>query len=817
MFAYLQPHMFINRKLSFMRPIIPFSVIILFLYTLFLNLTTLAQDAPSTGRIHGSVTDAETGQPLPGANVRILETNRSTETNRETDTDRGSTTDRDAGMHGNAGTNRGAATDAAGAFSITGIPPGTYRLLVSFIGYEARVITDVVVRPARTTQVAAALRPTSLETDAVEIIAGYFTPPADAPVSTAEFSGEEIRRAPGSAGDVSRIMMVLPSVAKVNDQSNSLIVRGGSPLENAFYIDGIEIPNINHFPAQGASGGPLGLLPVDLIREVRFSAGGFPAQYGDRLSAVMDITLREGSRDGMAAQADLNFAGFGGVMEGPLGDRGSWLVSARRSYLDLLVSAVDLGSSVAPWYGDATAKVTLDVSPGHRLSAVALWSDDHNDPDFEAAVENDMQYFGRQDIYNGTAGLTWRALWNARTFSSTTLSFTGMRFRENFRFTASGIEALDNRSDECWLQLRHTTRTRIAPWISVEGGGDVKHQRAVFDSRYGAATGPLGEPLPAFTFDEDAQLTLIGAHAAAILAPVAPLTVTLGIRAQYGSWNRRVEWQPRASASLQVTQRTALSAAAGLYTQSLPLLLLAQSEDNRVQPDPRAAHLVTGVSHLLTADTRLTLEGYLKRYDRFPVDPAQPGLFIVDELTYRYGFFTPHGRLESTGEAHSRGVELTLQKKLARDVYGLASAAWSTARYTDASGVERPRVYDNRLLFSVEGGWKPSDVWEFSLRWIWAGGAPYTPMDVAASRAAQQEVLDARRINGARHPDYHSLNLRVDRRFNFARSSLVVYLSVWNVYDRRNVAGYIWSEEEQRVKTLYQWGMLPIFGIEWEL
>ncbi len=800
-----------------MRPIIPFSIFILFLCTVFLNLTTLAQDAPLTGRIHGSVTDAETGQPLPGANVRILETIRSSQTGRDAGTDHGTTTGRDAGANRSAGTNRGAATDAGGAFSIPGIPPGTYRLRVSFIGYEARVVTDVVVRPARSTQVAITLHTTSLETDAVEITAGYFTAPADAPVSTAEFSGEEIRRAPGSAGDVSRIMMVLPSVAKVNDQSNSLIVRGGSPLENAFFIDGIEVPNINHFPAQGASGGPLGLLPVDLIRDVRFSAGGFPVQYGDRLSAVMDITLREGSRDGMAAQADLNFAGFGGVMEGPLGDRGSWVVSARRSYLDLLVSAVDVGSSVAPWYGDAAANITLDVSPRHRLSAMALWSDDHNDPEYETAVENDMQYFGRQDIYNATAGLTWRALWSRSTFSNTTLSFTGMRFREHFLYTASRGEALDNRSDERWLQLRHTTRARITPWLSVEGGGDVKHQQAAFDSRYGAATGPLGEPLPAFTFNEDARFTLIGAHAAAILTPLAPLSLTLGMRAQYGSWNRRVEWQPRASASLKITQRTALSLAAGIYTQSLPLILLAQSDDSRALPDLRSSHLVAGVSHLLTADTRLTLEGYLKRYDRFPVDPAQPGLFIVDELTYRYGFFTPHGRLESGGEAHSRGVELTLQKKLARDVYGLASAAWSAARYTDASGVERARVYDNRLLFSVEGGWKPSDVWEFSLRWIWAGGAPYTPMDVAASRAARQEVLDAGRINGARHPDYHSLNLRVDRRFNFARSSLVVYLSVWNVYDRRNVAGYIWSEEEQGVKTLYQWGMLPIFGIEWEL
>jgi hypothetical protein len=137
---------------------------------------------------------------------------------------------------------------------------------------------------------------------------------------------------------------------------------------------------------------------------VRFSAGGFPVEYGDRLSSVMDIRLREGSRARMTGQLDLNFVGFGGLAEGPIGTNASFLVSARRSYLDLIVKAIDIGTTVAPWYGDAAANVVVDISPAHRLTAVALWSDDHNDPDRDAAVENDMQYYGTQDIVNATAG-----------------------------------------------------------------------------------------------------------------------------------------------------------------------------------------------------------------------------------------------------------------------------------------------------------------------------------------------------------------------------------------------------------------------------
>jgi hypothetical protein len=596
-----------------------------------------------------------------------------------------------------------------------------------------------------------------------------------------------------------------------------LIVRGGSPLENAFFVDGIEIPNINHFPAQGSSGGPLGMLPVDLLRDVTFSAGGFPVRYGDRLSAVMDISFREGGRDGIEAQTDLNFTGFGGVLEGPLGARGSWLLSARRSYLDLLVSAIDIGTSVAPWYGDAHAKIVYELSPEHRVSFVGLWSDDHNDPDAETAAENDMQYYGRQDVYNATAGLTWRALWSARTFSESSVSWTGMRFRENFLKTGSDALLLDNRSDEHWLQLRSLTRHRFSRMVAIEAGVDAKLLRNRYDNTYGGVPDVLGGAQSTFTARGDAEGTLAGLFATLQLAPSEALDLSLGLRAQHNSLSARMSLEPRGSVVLRLNERMSLSAAAGLYTQSFPLLLFAQNPEHTDLPDPRAVHAVLGGSYLLTASTRLTLEGYVKDYDRFPIDPAAPGLFVVDEMSYRYGFFSAHEKLVAEGKAFSRGLELTLQKKLAQDFYGIASAGWSTARYTGADGIERARVYDNRLLFSVEGGYKPSAAWEFSVRWIYAGGAPYTPMDIEASRAARQEVLDATRINTERHPDYHSMNVRVDRRFNFDRSSIVLYISVWNVYDRRNIAGYIWDDANQRVKTLYQWGLLPIFGVEWEI
>jgi hypothetical protein len=158
-----------------------------------------------------------------------------------------------------------------------------------------------------------------------------------------------------------------------------------------------------------------------------------------------------------------------------------------------------------------------------------------------------------------------------------------------------------------------------------------------------------------------------------------------------------------------------------------------------------------------------------------------------------------------------------LQKKLAQKFYGLASAAYFRSRYQDGNGVWRDRDYDNRVTFSFEGGYKPNRKWEYSLRWIYAGGPPHTPLDLAASKANHRAVLDESRINAVRYPDYHAMNLRVDRRFNFNRSNLIFYLSVWNVYNRKNLATYFWNDKEQKQDVIYQWQLLPIFGLEYEL
>ncbi|HDQ44802.1 MAG TPA: TonB-dependent receptor [bacterium] len=746
---------------------------------LYLPLSGFGQTALRVGTIEGRVVDAGTGAPLPGANVSVEHTLL------------------------------GAAADRDGTFRIPRVPVGGYSLRFTYIGYAAVVKTDVIVRSNRTTGVPVALKMQAVETEAVRVTAGYFSDAGDQPVGGIGFSREEIRRAPGAGGDVSRILFSLPGVSKVNDQSNALCVRGGNPVENAFFIDNIGIPNINHFPDQATSGGPIGLVNVDFIEDVTFLAGGFPAQYGDRLSAVMDITFREGNRKEFDGRIDLNFAGFGGAAEGPLGSTGSWMLSARRSYLDLVIRTIDIGTSVAPRYGDVQGKLVLDLNPRHKLTLLGIYGDDHNAPDQRTARENQMTHFGRQDDAQATLGLNWRALWSRNGYSNTSLSFTGQRFDQDWFETGTALHAIRNRSHERVLRFRNVSHFRLRPGHAVTFGVEAGMHRDTYDNRFGAVTDATGNAVPERSLRGTEHAVSAGGFVSHEIRPVHRLTATTGLRADRYSRTGRIAWSPRASLSFQISKRLSLGCSAGLYHQSLPLLLLSRHPENRRLREMRSTHLLFGFEYLLQPETRLTIEAYHKASARYPLDPGQPGIFILDEgYTFSQAAFT------GDGNARADGVEIMVQKKLARRFYGLASASLSRSEYRASDGLWRPRKYDNRVILGIEGGYKPDRNWEFSLRWIYAGGAPYTPLNLESSRQNRRIVLDETRINASRFPDYHAMNIRFDRRFHFARSNLIFYLSVWNVYNRKNVAMMYWNDAEQRQEFIYQWPALPVFGLE---
>ena len=218
---------------------------------------------------------------------------------------------------------------------------------------------------------------------------------------------------------------------------------------------------------------------------------------------------------------------------------------------------------------------------------------------------------------------------------------------------------------------------------------------------------------------------------------------------------------------------------------------------------------------MIGKSTRLSIEGYYKSYSNLPINPDQPNVFIFDQSMID-GLFLNHENLVDDGEAFSRGIVLMIQKKLASDFYGLISASYSKTRYKDLNENWYDRIYDNEVNFTLEGGYIPNDEWEFKLRWIYAGGTPYTPFNVERSKEMNRGIWDLTNINGKRLPEYHSLNIRVDKRFYFSNSNLILYLSVWNAYGRDNIAQYVWNEKDNKLDKQLQWSTLPVLGIEFE-
>lgn len=760
---------------------------LLFSFIMFFSSLFTVINAQGAGGIEGAVIDESTKQPLVGANILVVNTTL------------------------------GTTTDLEGKFSLNKIPPGSYNLEIRFIGYKSSMKSDVIVRPDRMTFVNVELVESPVEVEDVVVSGSYFSEKESQPVSAVSLSYEEIRRAPGSAGDISRILNAMPGVSRQTDQFNDLLVRGGSPVENGYYLDNIPIPNINHFPVLGSASGAIGILNTDFINNVDFFTGGFSPIYGDRLSSVMDISYREGNKENIYHQLDFNLAGFGGQAEGSVFDgKGSWLISAKRSYLDLIQDAIQTEGET-PRFGDVQGKFTYDLDKNNKLTLLFIHAPSSREDERKAAEEDGRYFYTKKyEAFQNTVGTNWRYLWSNNGYSNTSVTFNRTSGDSENRFIQDDKIMASNDYSENLITLRNVSFYKFNKTYKVDFGFELKRETTNYNYYFAEDIGIGGELVPTLKLEENLDNTKAGFFANLILQPIASVTTTIGFRTDYSDINESLTFSPRLSLSWKFNERFSVSASGGIFYQSVPTFLISQNQSNRKLNNLKSTHYILGFDYMVTADTKFTIELYSKEYEDFPMSPLFPYLFVADEGT-NYTSYQNYGELQSTGESYARGIDLLLQKKLAEDFYGIVSASYFRSRYKDYNGIWRDRKFDNKFLFSILGGYKPNDLWEFSVRWNYSGGAPFTPFDMTKSREANKEIYDLSKINGERMPAYHSLNFRIDRRFNFPNSSIVAYISLWNLYNRKNVSLYLWDRNKNEVRTLYQWSLLPILGVEYEL
>jgi len=708
----------------------------------------------------------------------------------------------------------GAATDTKGNFTVENLGVGSYTLKFSYVGYRSVTKTDVIVRPGRTTFVNVSMAEEILELSNVTVNSGYFSDVENKGMSAVSFSSEEVRRAPGAAGDISRIIFALPSVAKVNDNSNSLMVRGGTPIENSFYVDNIEIPNINHFPTQGSSDGPIGILNVDFIEDVTFYPGGFSPSYGDRMSSVMDINFRDGNRNNFNGQAALSFAGVSALAEGPLGNNGSYMVAVNKSYLDLIFQAINESGTV-PEYGDFQAKLSFDLDDKNKLSILDVLAIDYINNKYVSSLKTGFFVYGPAKMLTNTIGINWRHIWGKSGYSNTSLALTYNDNDYEYFRTKTQMSLLHNQSKEITTTLRNVNYYKAGKTTNLNFGLESKVRTNNYNLQYGVYIDEFGNVTNPNIIDNKLNTVTASLFFDVKQILFNNLTINFGLRSDYFDYNDNIEISPRAGIQYKLSDVSSIYARWGLYYQNVPSYVLVQNNALKNFKTPLSEHLILGFDYMLSEETKLTLELFNKNYSNFPVDPLQPGVFLLDE-SVRNHIFLEHENLVGHGEAYSRGIEIIVQKKFAKDFYGMISGSYSTAKYKALESSWYNRIYDNRYNFAVEGGYKPSHTWELSMRWIYAGGRPYTPINEAASLSTGYEMIDKNNINSERMPDYHSFNIRFDKRFLFDNSNIVLYLSIWNVYGRENISEYYWDEVNQKKESSTGWGMLPIFGVEWE-
>jgi len=822
---------------------------ILVILSLLFTVGSFAQQNNLTGKVY----DSKTREPLTGVNIIINELK---------------------GI--------GASTDIDGVFKIR-VPAGSYSVTATFVGYRPVVKTDIIVTAGNEASVAIFMQETQMELNQVTIQADYFDKAAlNNNISAIALGADEILRSPGAAQDFFRILQGLAGVSFSNDQKNELVVRGGSPNENLIIFDNMEIHSTNHFPSAYNSAGRINMVNLDLVEDIQFSTGGFVAKFGDKLSSVVNINNREGTRN-YPLKGNLNFSmqSFGSVMEGSIDNgKGAWIFSLRKSYLDLIKTAV--GLNTVPEYWDSQFKLSYDLSNAHKISCTGLFGydkvfdDGESDDTFEEKA-NTIDSTGRSksEITQSQAavGINLKSFWSKNLYSVITMYYSNFHTMNNT--TEDFVRRTFNNSGE---ETNCAVLNRRPIFVDTHDNGEavlstdfIWNINNFNELNFGIKVGTIGYTQDLFTA---AELTRYKTYAGWQIVkdeaanPVynikffesyktaafvnykisllqGRLSVNTGLRYDYFSYNSTYNISPRISSSFYIIPgQTSFNFAYGEYYQTQLFPIYTDKENsgiNRNLQATHARHFVAGFEQILANGLKLSAEGYYKIYNNIPVTEK----FI----NYYNHQFRSNKRINA-GKQYTMGLDILLQQKLVDDLYGTVSWSLMKSETEDPrigrEGERYPSDYDFPNVFTLIVGKRfngvrssfntlpgllrylfyllPfSDDMEISLRWRYAAGKPYTPMVFkfdeqvyeGETRWSRGSWADSDNINSERYPAYHRLDISLSSRFNFYDKNLSVYLTVENLYNRKNIAGFEYNSDGT-VKTEKQFSLMPVAGILFE-
>ena len=752
--------------------------------------------AQKMGSISGTILQKNTQQSLAGATINV------------------------------AGTNLSAAADSIGRFRILNIPVKSYNLIISSVGYKTFTLYNIVVNSGNENvftieleQEAAALGEVVIKANKRSVRAATL----ETPLSVQRLTQEEIRSNPGGSFDISKVIQTLPGVGGGQGGGtfrNDIIIRGGASNENVFYLDGIEIPVINHFQTQGGSGGPQGILNVFFIEDVKLSSSAFDARYDNALSSVFQFKQKVGNANKFQGNVRASLTESAITLEGPLSTnkKTTFLASARKSTFQLLFKALDL--PFLPNFWDFQTKITHQINKKTTLTFIGIGAID----DFKFLAVKDatpeklynLNSAASIQQWNYTLGLSLKksssnGFWNLA-LSRTRFNNNLQKFEDNENRSAAN-QTLDFVSNETETKLRFDINKNKNGWKLAYGAST---QLAEYDNNTFAViqkevrdvnntivqpgikqnfTSPLN-PFVRFGAFVQVGKRVINNR----------LGISAGVRTDMNTFttegmNGLQTLSPRISFSYVLADKWTLNASTGVYYKLPVYTLLGYANNNNVLVNKdakytRSTHYTTGVEFLPNDGLRFTVEGFYKKYGNVAVS-IRDGISLANLGTD----FTALGNeaVTTNGKGKAYGIEFFVQKKLTKKLFGILSYTFYRSLYSGTDNKFVVSSWDNQHLLSVTWGYKFARNWELGLKFRYQGGAPFTPFDEAASLlnyASQGKgSLDFAKLNTQRLGGFNSSDVRIDKKINLRKFTIDLFLDVTNWYVAKNpvIPEYTWQ------------------------
>ncbi|MCK9484350.1 MAG: TonB-dependent receptor [Candidatus Marinimicrobia bacterium] len=735
--------------------------------SLLLSVSLFAQ----TGVIRGRVYDKKNNEPLPFVNVIVV--NQSI----------------------------GAATDLDGNFLINGVEPGFYILMASFIGYKIAYSAEIQVNNARSAFVEIGMEQQAIEFQQVEVRPSEFLKKIDAPISVQKIILSDIEKAPGANRDISKVIQSFPGVGATVSYRNDVIVRGGGPNESRFYLDGIEIPNLNHFATQGSSGGSNGILNADFIETVDFYSGAFPANRGNALSGVFDFKQKSGNKERANHRAVLGASEMAYTVDGPLTERTTYLFSVRRSYLKFLFDVI--GLPFLPTFNDYQLKTETVFDPNNRLVILSLGALDNNRLNLGIKNPDEQQryilnYLPESDQWNYMIGAAYTHF-RGKSFQTYVLS-RNMLSNKSYKYANNDDSAESNKIQDYVSQeienkfrFENTWRDRGIKITYGVSGEYAKYNNTTYQELY------LANSLFVKDYSSDLDLWKYAAFGQ-ISKPFFRdrLTLSVGLRGDGNTYSKSMsnplaQLSPRFSASYILTEKLNLNFNTGRYYQlpsyttlgyrdSVGTLVNKFNDLKYISSD----HFIGGVEYITGIDTRISAELFYKIYQRYPFS-------VTDSVSIatKGGDFGTVGDEEvvSTGTGRAYGFEFSGRYRVLQNISGIFSYTYVRSEFENSDGEYIPSSWDSRHILTLTMSKMFKGNWQTGAKWRFVGGSPYTPYDlnksalVAAWDTQGRPFLDYTRFNRERLGNFFQLDIRIDKSFNFERWSLLVYLDIQNVFN----------------------------------